>query len=219
MRRIRHDVARYPVAEGRLMVAVAVSAALHILLIHGLVLRPGIPAARQSSPIHARLMPAETDSNPVKRERVSIPLPVAIDNAVPIPPEAIPGVSEKLDAEPSSSVANESLAISSLPEVPDLTHYAAKDLDTYPQLRGELNPDYPESAFAQKIAGAVTLLVLVDEAGRVTETAVVDAAPESLFDESAQRALSSAVFIPAQRDGRIVRSRILVRVNYDPEKD
>ena len=204
-------------AEGRLMVAVVFSAALHILLIHSLVLRPGIPAARQSNPIHARLVSAETAPDPAGRERVPTPLPVATDNAVSLPREVIPGLSEKPDPEPSSPVENVSLAIPALPEVPDLIHYAAKDLDIYPQLRGALNPDYPESAFAQKIAGTVTLLVLVDEAGRVTETAVVDAVPEGLFDDSAQQALSRAAFIPAQRDGRIVRSRILVSVNFDPE--
>lgn len=218
MRRIRQDFERYPVAEGRLMVAVVFSAALHILLIHSLVLRPGIPAARQSSPIHARLVSAETAPIPAGRKRVPTPLPVATDNAVSLPREVIPGLSEKPDPEPSSPVENASLAIPAVPEVPDLIHYAAKDLDIYPQLRGALNPDYPESAFAQKIAGTVTLLVLVDEAGRVTETAVVDAVPEGLFDDSAQQALSRAAFIPAQRDGRIVRSRILVSVNFDPEK-
>ena len=218
MRRIRQDFARYPVAEGRLMVAVVFSAALHILLLHSLVLRPAIPAARQSSPIHARLVSAETAPIPAGRKRVPTPLPVATDNAVSLPREVIPGLSEKPDPEPSSPVENVSLAIPALPEVPDLIHYAAKDLDIYPQLRGALNPDYPESAFAQKIAGTVTLLVLVDEAGRVTETAVVDAVPEGLFDDSAQQALSRAAFIPAQRDGRIVRSRILVSVNFDPEK-
>ena len=218
MRRIRQDFARYPVAEGRLMVAVVFSAALHILLLHSLVLRPAIPAARQSSPIHARLVSAETAPIPAGRKRVPTPLPVATDNAVSLPREVIPGLSEKPDPEPSSPVENASLAIPAVPEVPDLIHYAAKDLDIYPQLRGALNPDYPESAFAQKIAGTVTLLVLVDEAGRVTETAVVDAVPEGLFDDSAQQALSRAAFIPAQRDGRIVRSRILVSVNFDPEK-
>ncbi len=218
MRRIRQDFARYPVAEGRLMVAVVFSAALHILLLHSLVLRPAIPAARQSSPIHARLVSAETAPIPAGRKRVPTPLSVATDNAVSLPREVIPGLSEKPDPEPSSPVENVSLAIPALPEVPDLIHYAAKDLDIYPQLRGALNPDYPESAFAHKIAGTVTLLVLVDEAGRVTETAVVDAVPEGLFDDSAQQALSRAAFIPAQRDGRIVRSRILVSVNFDPEK-
>jgi periplasmic protein TonB len=219
MRRIRHDVVRHPVAEGRLLVAVVFSAALHILLIHSLVLRPGFPGARQSTQIQARLVSAETASNPVRRERVPVPLPVAIDEVVSLPAETIPVVSEKLDPEPAPSVENGSLAIPSLPDIPDLTHYAAKDLDMYPQLRGTLDPDYPESAFAQKLAGSVTLLVLVDEVGRVTETSVIDATPEGLFDDSAQEALSRAAFFPAQREGRNVRSRILVRVNYDPEKN
>ncbi len=217
MRRVRQDFVRHPVAEVRLMVAVGLSATLHILLIHSLVLRPGIPAAHQSSPIHARLVSAETTPGPAWRERVPIELPVATENAVPIPREAIP-VSEKPDPEPSSPVENASLEIPALPEVPDLIHYAATDLDVYPQLQAALSPTYPESAFAQKIAGTVTLLVLVDEAGKVTETAVVDAVPEGLFDDSAQQALSHAAFSPAQRYGRNVRSRILVNVSYDPDK-
>ena len=218
MRRIRHDIARQPVAEGRLLVAVVVSAALHIFLIHSLALGPGVPGARQSTPIQARLVSTEAASNPVRRESVPMPLPAAIEDVVSISPEAVPVVSEKLDPEPPPALENASLAIPSLPEIPDLTHYAAKDLDIYPQLRGALDPAYPESAFTQKLAGTVTLLVLVDEAGRVTEASVVDAMPEGLFDDSAQEALSRAAFSPAQRGGRNVRSRILVRVNYDPDK-
>ncbi len=80
------------------------------------------------------------------------------------------------------------------------------------------NPTIPNRHSPRKFPGTVTLLAMVDEYGKVTETAVVDAAPEGLFDESAQRALSRAAFSPAQRDGRNVRSRILVRVNYDPDK-
>jgi TonB family protein len=216
MRRIRQDFAHYPVAEGRLVVAVVFSAALHILLIHSLVLRPGMPTARQSSPIHARLVPAEPD--PVSRGRGPIPLPVATDKSASVPQAASPVVSPLPAPEPSPPAEDASIAVPALPAVPDLVHYAAKDLDVYPQLRGALEPDYPESAFAQKIPGTVTLLAMVDEYGKVTETAVVDAAPEGLFDESAQRALSSAAFVPAQRDGRNVRSQILVRVNYDPDK-
>lgn len=110
------------------------------------------------------------------------------------------------------------LGLPGLPQAPDLVHYAAKDLDVFPQLQAALRPDYPQSALQQKMAGTVTLLVLVDEAGRVTGVSVVDAAPQGMFDDSARQALSSAAFVPAQRDGRKVRSRILVNVSYDPDK-
>lgn len=104
------------------------------------------------------------------------------------------------------------------PAASDPVHYEAKDLDTYPRLRDPLSPAYPPAALTQRIAGAVTVLVSIDETGRVTETSVVDAAPEGTFDETARDALARASFLPASKDGRIVRSRILVSVAFDPEK-
>jgi protein TonB len=60
----------------------------------------------------------------------------------------------------------------------------------------------------------VTLEVLIDESGRVTQTSVVDAVPAGIFEQAAQQAMADALFYPAQKDGRIVRSRILVKVEF-----
>ncbi len=62
----------------------------------------------------------------------------------------------------------------------------------------------------------MTLLVLIDEAGRVVGTSVTDAAPDGVFEQAAQQAVENAVFYPAQKDGRTVRSRILIKVEFDP---
>jgi protein TonB len=62
----------------------------------------------------------------------------------------------------------------------------------------------------------VTLLVMIDEAGRVEGTSVVDAVPDGVFEQAAQQALANAAFYPAQKDGRTVRSRILIKVEFDP---
>lgn len=102
------------------------------------------------------------------------------------------------------------------PQLQDPVHYEAKDLDTYPELRESLRPAYPPAALAQGVAGHVTLLVSIDDTGKVTEAAVVDAVPEGHFADPARDALEKASFLPATRDGRRVRSRVLIDVSFDP---
>lgn len=216
MRRVRQDSPGIPAAEGRLAFAIALSAALHVVLIHFLAMQPGGSAILHSSPIQARLVRAEAAQAPARR--VPVPVPRALAPA-PMPAASSDPVSGQDDPDnPQSRADDASAATPGFPAIPDLVHYAANDLDVYPRLQGALNADYPEPAHAQGVAGTVTLLVLIDEAGRVTGTSVVDAVPEGLFDDSARQALSRAAFIPAQRDGRRVRSRILVSVNYEPDK-
>lgn len=101
--------------------------------------------------------------------------------------------------------------------IPDPVHYPAKDLDIYPQALRRITPVYPETARDAQVAGAVTLLVLIDEVGKVVGTSVMDAAPDGVFEEAAQQALANAMFYPAQKDGRMVRSRVLIKVEFDPE--
>ena len=74
----------------------------------------------------------------------------------------------------------------------------------------------PKAAREAQVAGSVTLLVLIDEAGRVLGTSEADAAPGGVYEQAAQQAVASSCFYPAQRDGRAVRSRILVKVEFDP---
>ena len=78
-------------------------------------------------------------------------------------------------------------------------------------------PVYPEMARDSKVAGFVTLLVLIDETGGVVDTSVMDAMPQGVFEQAAQQALANAAFYPAQKDGRMVRSRVLIKVEFDPE--
>jgi protein TonB len=93
---------------------------------------------------------------------------------------------------------------------PDPVHYPAKELDVYPRLLAPLAVSYPERA--DQPDGRVSLLLLIDEAGRVSGVTVVDSEPEGVFDDAAVRAYSLAAFSPARKDGRAVRSRILVAV-------
>ena len=101
--------------------------------------------------------------------------------------------------------------------IPDPVHYPATDLDIYPQALTRINPFYPETARESKIAGFVTLLVLIDEAGRVVGTSVMDATPDGVFEQAALQALANTAFYPAQKDGRLVGSRVLIKIEFDPE--
>ena len=101
--------------------------------------------------------------------------------------------------------------------IPDPVHYPAKELDIYPQASRRIAPVYPEMARDSKVAGFVTLLVLIDETGGVVDTSVMDATPQGVFERAAQQALANAAFYPAQKDGRTVRSRVIIKIEFDPE--
>jgi protein TonB len=152
--------------------------------------------AQRASPVARKVAPQER-STPVALSETS---PEGVPDAPHLPLAAVPGA----------------LAQAGIPILHDPVHYEARDLDTYPQLRDPLKPVYPAPARTSGIAGAVTLMVLVDETGRVTEASVVDARPEGYFDDSARNAIVQASFLPASKGGRAVRSRILVSISYDP---
>ena len=116
-----------------------------------------------------------------------------------------------IDPEPPVPAGNDA----AFATVPDPVHYPAKDLDIYPQALSRIAPIYPATARDTPVAGAVTLLVLIDDSGTVVGTSVMDAAPDGIFEEAAQQALANTAFFPAQKDGHPVRSRILIKVEFD----
>jgi protein TonB len=202
-------------AFARLSVAVALSASLHLYIIYGLALRPTQGSADHVSVINARLLSAPAvmerpmPEAPATQRRHGPPAqPHVVSSSEPI---EIPVATQTLQngdrsLEPDGSTAS----------LPDLVHYAASDLDVYPQPLNRLEPVYPQTALAREIGGSVLLLLLIDESGRVTDVTVVDASPLDVFEESALQAVAATAYSPAQKGGRAVRSRILVKMDYDP---
>ncbi|HWH48568.1 MAG TPA: TonB family protein [Burkholderiales bacterium] len=202
-------------AFARLTVAMALSAALHVYLIYGLALQQ----AEQShlSIINARLVPESAAKKPRKALAASATQGKDIR---PAPPQVVPlpepdERTEPVVQTPSTENPGDDTEFAAL-GLPDPIHYPVKDLDVYPQLLNRLEPDYPPIALAAGIAGSVTLLILIDEFGRVTDASVVEASPPDMFEESARRAVAANAYAPAQKNGHPVRSRILVKVDYDP---
>ena len=98
----------------------------------------------------------------------------------------------------------------------DPTYYAARFLDEYPKPLGPVQPRYPEQATIDRIGGgSVTLLLLIDEEGVLRDISVVEAKPEAIFNEAAIAAFRDMRFSPARKDGRAVRSRVLVTVGFE----
>ena len=229
MQRLRRLGRQVPsAATERLLIALALSLTLHAFLLYQYAshfkssARPGlsiisarIADSTPALPHSARLL--QTPRQSVSGRQAS-PSPSALPVAVPAADVAVldePVSGEPQDSEPVS-IAPESLETAaaqpgpSASDLPDPVHYPAKELDVYPRLLGPLVIDYPEAAGQQ--AGRVTLLLLVDESGRVTGVSVVDAQPEGVYEDAVTRAYSGAAFSPARKEGRAVRSRILVAV-------
>lgn len=223
---MEQDVAR------RLLVAVLLSAALHLSLIFGVAIRPP-RVSPPNDPIFARLETAS--AQPAQQaladgakpsERHSLPLAKARSpDAARVHSVAAPQASRQTDVQIPSSTENAApyatppaLPAVEMPLLADPTWYPAKELDVFPAALDSVRPTYPASASADNVSGEVTLLLLIDEAGRVNEASVVDAQPQGYFEEAALAAFGSARFAPGQRDGRQVRSRILVKVLFGPSE-
>lgn len=221
MRRVRQSSTGLSWAmDSRMPAAVALSAALHVYLIYGFSLPAQSGPAARAAAINARLAPSPPAATPRQTnapERSHVPepvrravLPVSLDVAEPLAAsKAAP-----LAAEPENVVAASDAT--AIPTIPDPVHYPARDLDIYPHALNPISPVYPQAARDAQVSGSVTLLVLIDEAGRVLGTSVADAAPGGVFEQAAQQAVASSAFYPAQKDGHAVRSRILVKLEFDP---
>jgi protein TonB len=155
------------------------------------------PLVQETISASPALPPADTPMEP--------PAPAAEPQAEPEPPRPQAAPPEPAQLLPRIEAA--------LPEDP--TYYPARQLDVHPRTLGAIVPSYPARAADAGISGNLILLLLIDEAGVVRDASVAEANPEGWFEESALEAFRNARFAPAQRKGRAVKSRVLIRVTYE----
>lgn len=208
-------------AELRLAIALTLSAAVHLSLMFGIAARPAAPPS-VSEPILARVVPVSpvavhpslpdglAASRPSRRERPSpaVAGPRSLDNGPS---------SESAEAMPASAAltpAQTRLPTAELPVPADAAWYSAKDLDVLPRALAPLSPS--RRSLEDDRPGAATLLVGIDETGHVTEVRIIAAEPDRRFGEAAVVTVQNAQFNPAQRNGRSVRSRVLMKVRFNP---
>lgn len=208
------------------MVAIALSLALHFVLLVSVSVRPTGSAPNVAAAIHARLERATpepaTDGHPppdallIPAETAAV-APEKVVASQPLAPQPRVEAETRPEPNPIDPPTSSSAIYFDLPLIRDPTYYPAKQLDVYPLPLTEIKFDYPESAAAERIDGRLLMLLLIDEFGVVNEASVVEAHPEGYFEESALSVFRATRFSPAQKQGRPVKSRVLMHVRYESE--
>jgi protein TonB len=87
-------------------------------------------------------------------------------------------------------------------------------VDAPARLQRKINLKYPNSARRRSEQGLVKLNLTVDAFGAVTEISVSVSSGFPDLDAAAVSALRSALFIPAQRDGKPAESSVELAVDF-----
>lgn len=218
-------------ARLRLAAAIAISALVHSWLAAGLKIEAArLTAARPNGAIHVRLEPALPPVSFSQPRTTTSPEPVvAADEAANRIAEVKSG--QGVVGMPQSPASGQSLGPLTEPEIttatapgltfpptPDPVYYSARQLDVYPALLASTGLVFPERAARESVIGKVTMLLLIDDNGIVDELSVVEAEPAGYFEDAARSAFIGIRFIPARKDGRAVKSRILVSVSFGNEQ-
>jgi protein TonB len=202
-------------ALARWGLALLLSVAVHVALIYGVRISPA--SSTTTEVLTARIIGPEAQNGSQSQTPASRALRAARvtakeawQPAVQSQPERHP-VRRGTRAQVSTSIGDETaLPHAVLPVLTDPVWYEAKDLDVYPQA---LTVD-SASMQTDGVGGTVTLLVAVDENGSVHEVTVLEAEPAGYFEARALGIFQQARFSPAQREGRPVRSKIVVKVPF-----
>ena len=133
---------------------------------------------------------------------------------MPQQPGPVAGSAERVRGELSSAVAAQTgTEVLVLPQAADPSYYTARDLDRYPR---PLAP-FQINRTAGDGAGEVRLEILIDERGIVQDMTFAGPAAPARVEEELRAALAATRFLPAQKDGRAVRSRIVLSVSFGPK--
>lgn len=185
----------------RLLIALPISLLLHILIVEGW---RGTGSAQQVimvTPLQARLEFASIAEAEHSREILAAagsresPLAVHRDRPAWSAPHSMTLRSD-----------------SGISHGPDTRFYLARDLDIFPVPLAPLSL----RSNAQEVTGHVRFWVSIDHTGQVVDVDVVDADPPGMYEQPARDQLLVARFVPARKDGRPVKSRVLLALRWGP---
>jgi len=196
---------RTPAAAGRLRFALALSALAHWALLAAPFVEPRRSGATPSAidaPMTVRFAPPPG----------AVPdTPAVTDAAESRMPGPAAGNSGRAGSgRPTTVVAPPGADASVAVRVPDPTYYPARELDAYPHLARPLALERLPGA------GSIRLLLLIDEHGIVNDISLVEAGAAGRLDQALRTALAATRFVPARKDGRDVKSRVLLSVGPGP---
>ena len=149
-------------------------------------------------------------------------VPAPVDGALPEPePAAASRDARAPRVEPrpkTREVARAAAREAPATGVYDATYYATRELDVYPAPTQPLVVPYPERARLLGVTGHAQALLQLDAMGKVESVAVVEAQPPGYFESDVRQLFVDARFTPARKQGRAVKSRVLVHVSFGQER-
>lgn len=92
--------------------------------------------------------------------------------------------------------------------------YSLKEVDNVPKSLKSVRPIYPEYAKNMRIEGYVQVRFILDDKGRVTNSQVIKAVPDNMFENAALKAVNQWKFKPAKKDGKDVKVAMVVKLNF-----
>ena len=202
--------------RARLTAALAASLLAHAWLVHGYGERERTRPASAGAPFQATLIGTSVPRTTVAPEPVHDSLqrveaaPAPAPRVLPAAP-VMPAVAVRRGVESERTVAAPT-PVSALPQPQDPTYYSSRSLDVFPARLTPWNLDTIRAAAQQ--AGSARATLLIDEAGVVNEVASVEGAPLASVEQAIRGLFLAAKFSPALKDGRVVKSRVLVNLNY-----
>lgn len=222
----RLDLPVIPPWQARIILAVTLSLAFHLALLFLVKVLPAPRPAAQVKILQVELGERLKSPGPVagvvldsKRALRRVDRPI-LSKLVESPPDPELGRSPKpapteLDTPQPPAPKTSLLPTLDMALVEDPTYYTAKQVDIHPQAALPIQPVYPDSAALAEVEGYVVLKLLIEDSGTVREVAVVEGNPPGAFEEAALQAFRNGRFIPAQRNGRVVKSEVLIKVMFE----
>ena len=92
----------------------------------------------------------------------------------------------------------------------------SSDISEKPEAVAMRVPKYPRPAREHKVSGWVVVMLLVDERGKVVDTAAVDSSESfSDYDGDIAEDMRGSIFVPGRLDGQAVKTLMFATVRFD----
>jgi protein TonB len=101
------------------------------------------------------------------------------------------------------------------PDVAGEMIFEIADLDRNPRMTKRVMPQYPRQLKADGVEGKVSLVLIIDQQGRVSVEKVMDWKGHRDFIQPTRIALSRCLFEPPTKDGQPVRARYKITIPFN----
>ena len=115
----------------------------------------------------------------------------------------------------SSAAAQAGMEALALPQAADPSYYTARDLDSYPRLVVALDINRLVNRAVGIPSPTIRLELIIDEHGIVNHVTFAAPGIPGVLETELRAAIAATRFIPARKDGRAVKSRVLMSINFE----